>query len=76
MTQEELLEEAKLTEEINLASLKKYEEMELENKKKASKLTRRAVHGPFIRYFSTSMPLIKVCQIHRERLWLLVYPHV
>ncbi len=49
MTQEEILAEAKLTEKMNLASLKKYEQMELENKRRANKLTRRAVKGPYIR---------------------------
>ena len=60
MTQQELLEEAKLTEELNLASLKRYEQMELEAKRKANKLTKKSVVGPFIRYLSTTMPLIEV----------------
>lgn len=58
MTQEEILAEAKLTEKLNLASLKKYEQMELENKKRANKITRKAVTGPYIRYLSTTMPVI------------------
>ena len=58
MTQEEILAEAKLTEKLNLASLKKYEQMELENKKRANKITRKAVTGPYIRYLSTTMPMI------------------
>ena len=58
MTQEEILAEAKLTEKLNLASLKKYEQMELENKKRANKITRKAVNGPYIRYLSTAMPMI------------------
>ena len=56
MTQEEKLEEAKLTEQLNIESLKKYEQMELENKRKAIRLTKKAVHGPFIRYRSVAMP--------------------
>ena len=59
LTQEELLEEAKLTEKLNLASLKRYEEMELEAKKKAVKLTEKRVKGPYVRYLSTTMPSIK-----------------
>lgn len=59
LTQEELLEEAKETEKLNIASLKRYEEMELEAKKKAVKSTKRAISGPFIRYLSTSMPLVQ-----------------
>ncbi len=58
-TQEELLEEAKLTERLNLVSLKRFEEMELEAKKKATRLLRREVKGPFVRYLSTTMPLIE-----------------
>ena len=58
MTQEDILAEAKLTEKLNLASLKKYEQMELENKKRANKITRKAVTGPFIRYLSTTMPIM------------------
>lgn len=49
MTQEEKLLEAKLTEKLNIASLKKYEMMELEARKKAVKLTKKEVTGPFIR---------------------------
>ena len=58
MTQEDILAEAKLTEKLNLASLKKYEQMELENKKRANKITRKVVTGPFIRYLSTTMPIM------------------
>lgn len=58
LTQEEILEEAKLTEKINLESLKKYEQMELENKKRAVRLTKRTVQGPFVRYRSVAMPLL------------------
>ena len=59
MTQEEILKEAKITEKINLESLKKYEEMELEAKRKAIRSGTRVVKGPAIRYQSLSMPLIE-----------------
>ncbi len=45
---------------LNLASLKKYEEMELEAKRKALRSGQREIKGPVIRYLSTSMPAIKV----------------
>jgi vacuolar protein sorting-associated protein 72 len=59
-TQEELLAEAKETERENLASLQKYQLLELEKNeaKKRMKKTSREIAGPFIRYVSTSMPLI------------------
>ncbi len=74
LTQEELLEEAKVTEKLNLASLKKYEQMELEAKKKAVKLTKRSVNGPFVRYLSTAMPLKEVgnfshCLLQPAKVW-------
>ena len=50
LTQEEILEESKDTEKLNLESLKKYEQMELENKRKAMRFTKRSVQGPYIRY--------------------------
>ncbi|UYV69613.1 VPS72 [Cordylochernes scorpioides] len=56
MTQEELLEEAKLTEQENLKSLESYQKLELEKKK--SKFVKQAVRGPTIRYHSVSMPLV------------------
>ncbi|CAF0854602.1 unnamed protein product [Brachionus calyciflorus] len=55
MTQEELLEEAKITEQINLASLDAYQKMELEKKKKTQ--SKQVIKGPFIRYHSVTMPL-------------------
>lgn len=64
LSQEELLEEAKLTEKLNLASLKRYEEMELEAKKKAVKIMNKAIKGPFIRYLSTAMPKVQVLRPH------------
>jgi vacuolar protein sorting-associated protein 72 len=60
LSQAELLEEAKITEKLNIASLKTYEQMELEAKKKAHKVTRRQVVGPYIRYLSTTMPAVQV----------------
>lgn len=57
LTQEELLEEAKITEEINLKSLEKYELAELDRKK--PKVVRRGFTTAFIRYQSTAMPLIQ-----------------
>ena len=59
MTQEEILKEAKITEKINLESLKKYQEMELENRRKAIRSGTKSVKGPAIRYQSLTMPLIE-----------------
>ena len=59
LTQEEILEESKDTEKLNLESLKKYEQMELENKRKAVRNTKRTVQGPYIRYRSVAMPLLQ-----------------
>uniref|UniRef100_T1I978 Vacuolar protein sorting-associated protein 72 homolog n=1 Tax=Rhodnius prolixus TaxID=13249 RepID=T1I978_RHOPR len=55
-TQEELLEEAKITEEENLKSLEKYYKLELEKKK--SRVVKKTFTGPVVRYYSVSMPLI------------------
>ena len=49
MTQEEILEDAKITAKMNLESLKKYEEMELENRRRAVRSGTRTVQGPAIR---------------------------
>lgn len=57
LTQEDLLEEALLTEQENIKSLEKYQKMELEKKK--SRFVKKTYTGPFIRYYSTSMPLIE-----------------
>ncbi|XP_077993620.1 vacuolar protein sorting-associated protein 72 homolog [Glandiceps talaboti] len=57
LTQEELLAEAKVTEELNLASLRAYERLELEKKK--NKLQKKAYKGPIIKYHSVTMPLIE-----------------
>lgn len=55
-TQEELLEEAKLTELENLKSLEKYQKLELERKK--SRAVKKVYTGPTIKYHSLSMPSI------------------
>ncbi|KAM8794387.1 VPS72 protein, partial [Eudromia elegans] len=56
LTQEELLEEAKITEEINLRSLENYERLEADKKKHVQK--KRKCVGPIIRYCSVTMPLV------------------
>lgn len=56
-TQEELLEEAKITEKENLKSLERYQKMESE--KKTKRIIKKAYSGPIIRYTSTSMPVIE-----------------
>ena len=58
LTQEEILQEAEETEKLNIESLKKYELLELENKRRAVRLTKRVVKGACIRYRSVAMPLI------------------
>ncbi|CAD6993583.1 vacuolar protein sorting-associated protein 72 homolog [Ceratitis capitata] len=56
-TQEELLEEAKITEEENIKSLEKFQKMELEKKK--TRPTKRVYTGPMIRYHSMTMPVMR-----------------
>ncbi|RUS78743.1 hypothetical protein EGW08_013494 [Elysia chlorotica] len=56
MTQEELLEEAKITEKQNLKSLENYQKLELE--KKRARVVKQAYQGPIIRYHSLTMPVI------------------
>ncbi|XP_042908076.1 vacuolar protein sorting-associated protein 72 homolog isoform X2 [Parasteatoda tepidariorum] len=58
MTQEQLLEEASITELKNLKSLEMFQRLELEKKK--TKLTKQTNTGPFIRYHSVTMPVIEV----------------
>ncbi|XP_031829723.1 vacuolar protein sorting-associated protein YL-1 isoform X2 [Nomia melanderi] len=55
-TQEELLEEALQTEQVNMKSLEKYQK--LENEKKNTRTVRKAQTGPMIRYQSLSMPVM------------------
>ncbi|NP_001085907.1 vacuolar protein sorting-associated protein 72 homolog [Xenopus laevis] len=64
LTQEELLEEAKITEEINIRSLENYERLEADRKKQVHKKRRCA--GPTIRYHSMVMPLITELRMKEE----------
>ncbi|OWR51759.1 hypothetical protein KGM_210685 [Danaus plexippus plexippus] len=56
LTQEELLEEALITEKENLKSLERFEQSELEKKK--IRPTKKTITGPVIRYHSFAVPLI------------------
>ncbi|XP_064645478.1 vacuolar protein sorting-associated protein 72 homolog [Lineus longissimus] len=56
LTQEELLEESKITERENAQSLEDYRKMELERKK--SRVSQKKYVGPIVRYHSCTMPLI------------------
>ena len=58
LTQKELLAEAEITEQLNIASLKAYQQME-ETKKKAKNI-KPVRKEPMIRYLSLSMPVIEV----------------
>lgn len=60
MTQEQLLEEAKLTEIENLASLEAYTRLEAE--KRSFKEKKRSVEGPLIQYHSVTMPILNSTQ--------------
>ncbi|XP_045467702.1 vacuolar protein sorting-associated protein 72 homolog [Harmonia axyridis] len=60
-TQEELLEEAKITEIENLKSLEKYQK--LESEKKTRRSTKKITNGPVIQYRSLKMPLIEELDI-------------
>ncbi|KAK5650448.1 hypothetical protein RI129_001477 [Pyrocoelia pectoralis] len=62
-TQEELLEEAKITELENLQALERYQKMESE--KKSRRPFKRTRFGPIIQYHSMRMPLIE--EINSER---------
>ena len=57
LTQEELLAEAKITEELNIESLKAYQQME-ESKKKTKNI-KAARTEAMVRFLSVSMPLIE-----------------
>ncbi|TGZ56103.1 hypothetical protein CRM22_010194 [Opisthorchis felineus] len=57
LTQEELLAEAKLTEEINRRSLARYQRMEIEKKKVHFQKSKSTV--PMIRYHSFTVPLVE-----------------
>ncbi|KAI8636254.1 YL1 nuclear protein-domain-containing protein [Parasitella parasitica] len=52
MTQEELLAEAAITEEINRNSLLEWQQMEAERKANAKKKDKRGIFGHFVRYHS------------------------
>ncbi|CAH0674092.1 unnamed protein product [Spodoptera exigua] len=56
-TQEELLEEALITEKENLKSLERFEQIELERKK--IRPTKKTITGPTIRYHSFAVPIIE-----------------
>ena len=68
LTQEQLLAEAKETELLNLQSLEKYHQLELEKKK--TRIVKKAPTGPIIRYLSTSMPLIEELNPETERIYV------
>ncbi|XP_047518008.1 vacuolar protein sorting-associated protein 72 homolog [Pieris napi] len=57
LTQEELLEEALITEAENLKSLERYEQSELERKK--VRPVKKSISGPVIKYHSFAVPLPK-----------------
>jgi len=57
MTQEQLLEEAKITELKNLKSLEMFQRLELEKKK--TKIIKPTYTGPMIRYHSVTMPAVE-----------------
>jgi hypothetical protein len=54
------LSQADLLDEVDIASPRNYEQTEAEAKLKAPKLTRKHIAGPFIRYLSTTMPVVQV----------------
>ncbi|XP_048952562.1 vacuolar protein sorting-associated protein 72 homolog [Canis lupus dingo] len=56
LTQQELLREAKITEELNLRSLETYERLEADKKKQVHK--KRKCPGPIITYHSVTVPLV------------------
>lgn len=58
LTQEEMLAEAKLTEEQNLKSLETYQRIESEKLKKI-KQVKKTLPVPYVTYFSTTMPVLK-----------------
>ncbi|XP_018429180.1 PREDICTED: vacuolar protein sorting-associated protein 72 homolog [Nanorana parkeri] len=64
LTQEELLQEAKITEEINIRSLENYERLEADKKKQVQK--KRPCVGPTTRYHSVTMPLITDLSVKEE----------
>ncbi|XP_075976312.1 vacuolar protein sorting-associated protein YL-1 [Anticarsia gemmatalis] len=67
-TQEELLEEALITEKENLKSLERFEQIELERKK--IRPTKKTITGPVIRYHSFAVPLIEEIPPAEEKVTL------
>nr|CAH0113250.1 unnamed protein product [Daphnia galeata] len=66
LTQQQLLEEAKETELLNIQSLEKYHQLELEKKK--TRVVKKVPTGPTIRYLSTSMPVIQEVNPEADRI--------
>ena len=64
-TQEELLEEALQTEQINMKSLEKYQK--LENEKKNTRTVRKSQTGPMIRYQSLAMPVMILSEVNYDK---------
>ncbi|CAK9818467.1 Vacuolar protein sorting-associated protein 72 homolog [Anthophora quadrimaculata] len=64
-TQEELLEEALQTEQVNMKSLEKYQK--LENEKKNTRTVRKAQTGPIIRYQSLAMPVMILSEVNYDK---------
>ncbi|XP_051901865.1 vacuolar protein sorting-associated protein 72 homolog [Pristis pectinata] len=64
LSQEELLAEAKITEEINLRSLENYERLEADKKRQV--LKKRRCVGPTIRFHSVTMPLVTEISVKEE----------
>ncbi|TRY65628.1 hypothetical protein DNTS_009867 [Danionella cerebrum] len=64
LTQEELLEEAKLTAQINMQSLENYERLEADRKKQVHK--KRRFEGPMIRFHSLLMPMMHDTHLKEE----------
>lgn len=66
MTQEQLLEEAKITELKNLKSLEMFQRLELEKKK--TKVIKPTYTGPMIRYHSVTMPAVEEIETENGKL--------
>ncbi|KAJ2960076.1 hypothetical protein NQZ79_g4478 [Umbelopsis isabellina] len=52
LTQEEMLAEAAITEEANIASLENWQQMEAERMAKAKRREKKKIVGPIVRYYS------------------------
>lgn len=85
-TQEELLEEAKITEQENLASLGGYflllfqffcsiliveKYQKMESEKKNKRTVKRVHRGPVIQYYSTRMPLIEEIDVVENKTFVI-----